>query len=506
MVGIKDQLDLDSARVQELNKIIADAGAHVEEAVRSGLLKTDPTTTTTTTTTPTGDPKDKESPLEKAEKSYSEALQKLTNQKEAGVITTEEYNKALDGLNKATVEEIGGLLGSSASLNETFQKAMQGVENPLTSGRLSEVTEDYTKTLKELDNKKRLGLLSEEMYNDELKELISSTIDKVASFDKISQAEEEYIKNLSGVQKSLISTPTKENRDKTFDYKKSKIDILKEDQALQEKYVQDIKKGMDEARDYSVKALQEIAKEEEKLMSLSDALKLAELREDESIDGITGFANALDRIANSWARLGKEDMSAFQTVVALINAMGDTIGGVVKAWETYNTIKDLISTREAARQSLETTQKIASDTAEASSAATKSAIVVAALKAEQSAAAGVMAAKSTAAYASIPFAGVGLAAGQIASMQALIASVNAFNSIPGFNDGGIIGGRFKTGDRNLIRANAGEMIMTTAQQSELWNAIKTGDFGSSGGDVKFKIDGTSLVGVLNNHNRKISRR
>ena len=245
-------------------------------------------------------------------------------------------------------------------------------------------------------------------------------------------------------------------------------------------------------------------------MSLSDALKLAELREDlenlnldlfsESIDGITGFANALDRVANSWARLGKEDMSAFQTVVALINAMGDTIGGAVKAWENYNNVKEMISQRENARASL----KVANDAMEATSEASKSATVVAssaavtASKATANTAAAATGAASS--VAGIPIVGAVMAVAAVASV------LGALSNLPKFAKGGIVGGSSRSGDNNLVRVNSGEMIMTTAQQSELWNAIKTGDFGSSGGDVKFKIDGTSLVGVLNNHNRKISRR
>ena len=40
---------------------------------------------------------------------------KLTNQKQAGVVNTEEYNKAIDDLNKTIYEEIGGILGSNST-------------------------------------------------------------------------------------------------------------------------------------------------------------------------------------------------------------------------------------------------------------------------------------------------------------------------------------------------------------------------------------------------------
>ena len=107
--------------------------------------------TSTSTYTPTRNTRResrKRNTLEKAEQKYIDELEKLTNQKESGVISTKDYNKAVDELNQTIYEEIGGLLGTSASMNETFKKAMQGVENPLSSGRLTEATDDYSKTLK----------------------------------------------------------------------------------------------------------------------------------------------------------------------------------------------------------------------------------------------------------------------------------------------------------------------------------------------------------------------
>ena len=396
---------------------------------------------------------------------------------------------------------------------------MQGVQNPLSSGRLTEVTDDYSKTLKELDEKKRLGLLSEEGYNDALLDLISATIDKVSSFDKITKAEEEYIKNLSDIQKDVAVAPTKESRDTTFDYKKKDSDILSEERALQDRYVQDLKANMDKLKEYGVEAMEEIKKEEEKLTSLSEALKLAQLKEDikdlnldifdESVSGITGFANGLDRVSKSWARLASEDMSGFERVVAIINALGDTIGAIIRTWESYLAIKEMIALKDgamAAQEQVLTGQRIANDIAEATSATTKSTAIVAALGAEKVAATGVMAAKSTAAYASIPFAGAGLAAAQIATMQGLISSATALSALPGFKDGGIVGGLSKSGDKQLIRVNAGEMIMNTNQQSKLWGAIQKGDFGGGGGNVKFEIEGQKLVGIFKQHNQKMSRR
>ena len=88
-----------------------------------------------------------------------------------------------------------------------------------------------------------------------------------------------------------------------------------------------------------------------------------------------------------------------------------------------------------------------------------------------------------------------------ASVAATIAGI--FASLPKFATGGIVGGSGYNGDRQLIRANSGEMVITRAQQARLWSAISGG--GSLGGQVTFKISGQELHGVLRNYNNKINR-
>lgn len=89
-----------------------------------------------------------------------------------------------------------------------------------------------------------------------------------------------------------------------------------------------------------------------------------------------------------------------------------------------------------------------------------------------------------------------------ASVAATIMGI--FASLPKFATGGIVGGSGYSGDRQLIRANSGEMVITRAQQARLWSAISGG--GSlCGGQVTFKISGQELHGVLRNYNNKINR-
>ena len=101
--------------------------------------------------------------------------------------------------------------------------------------------------------------------------------------------------------------------------------------------------------------------------------------------------------------------------------------------------------------------------------------------------------------AALPFpANIAAVALAIAAVGGMLASVAKFEK------GGIVSG-LVGGDRNLIRANGGEMIMTTPQQSKLWGAIEKGQFGSGGGDVRFVIEGNKLVGILNQMKSKQSR-
>ena len=86
-----------------------------------------------------------------------------------------------------------------------------------------------------------------------------------------------------------------------------------------------------------------------------------------------------------------------------------------------------------------------------------------------------------------------------ATVAATIAGI--FASLPKFATGGIVSGSGYSGDRQLIRANSGEMVITRAQQARLWSAISGGGQ-LGGGQVTFKISGQELYGVLSNYNSK----
>ena len=241
-------------------------------------------------------------------------------------------------------------------------------------------------------------------------------------------------------------------------------------------------------------------------------------------EGIQG----IDSLANSWKNLFADwsEMDFGEQFSGIINSVFGTIDTVMSFLESLKQVTEFLELMGLKKQALAAIEKttsagtVAGVQAEAAavvaaegektaaitgSVAAQTTAMLAAKTAQTKAATIAMAAESTAAYAGIPFAGVGLAAAQIAEMEALIAAAAA---LPMFAEGGIVGGTKYTGDQNLARVNSGEMIINRGQQKKLWDTISGGKYGSNNslsGNVEFKISGQVLRGVLNNHDKKMSK-
>ena len=278
-----------------------------------------------------------------------------------------------------------------------------------------------------------------------------------------------------------------------------------------------------------------IIKLSEHITSLEDSLRLEQAKEEikklrkeigeqtyESVKDTFGAISSLGDTISSFADFGEMNgWEQFQLITDSILNTIDTIKGLIDSWTLLNEMLDLFGAKRTALEAIETgaaAKNIAAVQAEAAAVvaaeaektaaittaqATQTATNLAAKALQIKAAQIAMAAESTAAYAAIPFAGVGLAAAQIAEMQALITAAAA---LPAFANGGIIGGTKYIGDQNLARVNSGEMIMNGTQQKHLWDAISNNRLGNAlGGKVEFEISGQKLKGVLNNYDKKISK-
>ena len=94
-----------------------------------------------------------------------------------------------------------------------------------------------------------------------------------------------------------------------------------------------------------------------------------------------------------------------------------------------------------------------------------------------------------------PWGWVAFAAAGAAQMMSMIAQIK--NVTGGYADGGIIGGTSYSGDKLLARVNSGEMVLNKRQQSNLFNAINSGNIGGGTvSTVQFKLRGADIYGSM----------
>ena len=96
----------------------------------------------------------------------------------------------------------------------------------------------------------------------------------------------------------------------------------------------------------------------------------------------------------------------------------------------------------------------------------------------------------------------------VAAIAAIIGGIIAAANKGKFASGGIVSGPSKIGDFNIARVNGGEMILNNRQQANLFKMLDHNRIESTSAspqNVSFRINGDTLVGVLDNYNKKRSR-
>ena len=226
-------------------------------------------------------------------------------------------------------------------------------------------------------------------------------------------------------------------------------------------------------------------------------------------DSVVGVTSTWENMAESW-----NDMSTFKKVTSSISAVISTINEAMGAYEAISDVVQLfgeISEASAAKKVAADATEMASDSTKTALSTANSQVEIANNQQEQMSDLASVGTKQASAIASATASGAKLPfPANLAAIAAGIAAVvAAFAMISSFADGGIIGGNTTLGDMNIARVNKGEMILNGTQQKRLFSILDGGVSASpnniTSGNVTFEIKGSTLVGVLKNHNSKMKK-
>lgn len=226
-------------------------------------------------------------------------------------------------------------------------------------------------------------------------------------------------------------------------------------------------------------------------------------------DSVVGVTSTWENMAENW-----NDMSTFKKVTSSISAVISTINEAMGAYESISDVVQLfgeISEASAAKKVAADATEMASDSTKTALSTANSQVEIANNQQEQMSDLASVGTKQASAIASATASGAKLPfPANLAAIAAGIAAVvAAFAMISSFADGGIIGGNTTLGDMNIARVNKGEMILNGTQQKRLFSILDGGVSASpnniTSGNVKFEIKGSTLVGVLKNHNSKMNK-
>ena len=187
----------------------------------------------------------------------------------------------------------------------------------------------------------------------------------------------------------------------------------------------------------------------------------------------------------------------------MVGAGVQILTGLAQIMQTISSLSELTAAAETAAATAKLTGAEVSVTASATQATAQTAaaaadtaateVMLANAKKRAAAGIGAAAAEAASSVAMTPWVGPVLAAAAFASMLALMTR------LPKMSTGGVFAGNAH-GDMNLARVNGGEMILNKSQQARLFSILdgKAGIGGGRNTEIVFKIDGTTLKGVMRN--------
>ena len=189
----------------------------------------------TNTETP---PTKKENPIEKAQNEYAERLTEIAKQKEAGLLTEQE---AEEEQLRAQNRFVTAILNAVNSLDEAqgiggFSEALKAVTNAKKeTDEYTKQTAKYNEKLEELKRAKESGILTEDKYTEAVNEATRRYLENALVLADLTEEEKNALlarkqRNDDAIaEQSLKNAPKSEERDRTFDYKKTEAEQLGEE-------------------------------------------------------------------------------------------------------------------------------------------------------------------------------------------------------------------------------------------------------------------------------------
>ena len=300
-----------------------------------------------------------------------------------------------------------------------------------------------------------------------------------------------YKKNIPAIEKAISDLKARINEE---DWNNPRISLVK--------YTEKIK---------------ELEKEKDLLQKTQDKLTSSESEFTETLNNtmsVLSGVHAIDNVVNSFENLSNalgENANAWDAFMAIIQVVESVMAGI----NTVTEVANLLTEKSAVNKAADAAASGAAASASATQAAAETASVApaaaatAANKALEASVLDLAAAQIFAAHAAIPFAGVGIASGLVTSMlSAQAAAKAAIASMQAFAEGGIVQGGSYSGDRLLVRANAGEMILNNRQQKNLFDLLDTGAMPTAGGtnvQVTGVIKGTDIMLVQKNTSKVLRK-
>lgn len=494
---------------------------------------------------------------------YTKDTEKLARQLKEGAISQKEYNNALN-------EIVQNAFKAAAATGEvSLDKIIEKQNSNKTLTAIEQWYVNLRDKALELAREAVLDGIAENIIKDiddalaeEAKELEEELGKILENEEKRRQVDIDY----AGATSELKYQNSRNKRDSTFDYKKSRADIFGEEADIandnldrvmdkikelndkQKELLETTGQGLDDIAKKELSSLQEYYRQLSKeAKTIEEAYRFEQIRQDIEdfekemtsgvFSGIENFATSLDRVVTGAQQLRdimeNVDSTGWEKMMGIVNYFFNVLNAITSVIETVNTLTEISNMLAGARSLLDEKKKadaaielegtVAQIAAEETLAAVKAkeatfeATITANKIAQAEASLGLATALGVeaAAYLAVASAAKKAAAASAAAAAAAMAgpaapaaaAAAAAETIAAIN--AVLAGFAKGGIVGGNSTHGDRNIVRVNSGEMILNKAQQGTLfnmlngkGGLGGNVQFKIHGADLVGTINNYNSR----